>query len=288
MSTSVRHLGFDDSVAPPKPQFEIDIDANAKYRIDVATQASLFQSGTGRNTTNFFYRIVHQSGISQFTLPDSAWNSLDLSQGGLHCRVTSWNAQNQNRQVSTPILFDFLPHILSVSPNRGDVNGGTPVTITGYNLSSFLSVEIDGISAPPSSVTDRIVRLTTPSIMQPGAVPVTIRTSYGVSAPSAAAQFHYEAVPGFTAPSVVPPGIVDIRVIPVSASPQHDPEVAFHGSNDLRRGREYKVEVEYDQSFASLPDNHLTLNVGGAQLRISLNKAPGTTNMSYSEPFAVL
>ncbi len=288
MSTSIRYLGYDAQASPPRPQFEVDIGANAKYRIDVAASAALFAPGASRTPSTFHYEFVIQSGVSNYTLPAQAWIDLDQSGGGFHSQVTSWDAQNRNREVSSPIWFDFLPHIQSIQPDKGPVTGGTQLIINGFGFSYLTGVEVGGIAAQTSTSNDRSLMIQSPATAQPAVVIVAVRTSFGVSPAIPAAQFTYETVPSFTPTPPAAPEIVDVRIVPTQAVPTHDPEGFLGDAPEVRRGREYRVEVAYDQSFSSVPDRHLTINISGTPLQVSLTPSTTETNVSLSEPFILL
>jgi hypothetical protein len=70
---------------------------------------------------------------------------------------------------------------MPISPNQGSTGGGTPVTITGTNLSDTTAVKFGSKSATITSVTPTSVSVVSPS--GTGTVAVTVTTPGGTSNP---------------------------------------------------------------------------------------------------------
>jgi len=92
-------------------------------------------------------------------------------------------------------LFDVTfpaPTVTSVSPNSGPTSGGTAVTITGTNFTGATAVNFGMVAATNPIVTSNTqIMATSPTGL--GTVDVTVTTSGGTSATSAADQFTYIA-----------------------------------------------------------------------------------------------
>lgn len=73
-----------------------------------------------------------------------------------------------------------VPEIASIAPNFGSVTGGTVLTITGKNFANASAVKFG--STPAASFTvdsDTEITVTTPRVLRPGKVDVTITTVAG-------------------------------------------------------------------------------------------------------------
>jgi uncharacterized protein YhjY with autotransporter beta-barrel domain len=84
------------------------------------------------------------------------------------------------------------PTVASISPTSGPASGGNSVTITGANFTNVTSVKF-GTTAATFTVTDEAIITATSPVGSAGAVDVTVTTSSGTSATSAADQFTYTA-----------------------------------------------------------------------------------------------
>ncbi|MCW2971413.1 MAG: cell shape determination protein CcmA, partial [Solirubrobacterales bacterium] len=98
--------------------------------------------------------------------------------------------------------FTFVPAptVSHVEPGEGPEGGGTAVTITGTNFSGASSVEFGkGKPAASFSVESATsIKATSPAAVKPGVVHVTVTTSGGASAETAADQFRFVPVPAVT------------------------------------------------------------------------------------------
>jgi formylglycine-generating enzyme required for sulfatase activity len=82
------------------------------------------------------------------------------------------------------------PTISSVSPNRGLVDGGTEITITGTHLGSTLAVEVGGVACTSLQVlSSTLVKAVTPAAKSSGAVAITVINAAGTA--TAANAFTY-------------------------------------------------------------------------------------------------
>ncbi|MBI1852155.1 MAG: IPT/TIG domain-containing protein [Planctomycetes bacterium] len=96
--------------------------------------------------------------------------------------------------------FTFVgtPTVSSLSPNSGSVWGGTPVAITGANLSGATSVLFGDTGAGFTVDSDTSITAISPPGEAPDTVRVTVTSIGGTSAISPAARFTYTAPPTIT------------------------------------------------------------------------------------------
>ncbi|MFF2389696.1 IPT/TIG domain-containing protein [Agromyces sp. NPDC058104] len=93
-----------------------------------------------------------------------------------------------------PFTYVPAPALTSLDPDEGPVAGGTPVTITGTDLSGATSVTVDGASVTFTQVSDTEITFVTPAHAA-GPVNVVVVTAGG---PSNALPFTYFDVPVLT------------------------------------------------------------------------------------------
>ncbi len=92
-----------------------------------------------------------------------------------------------------------VPEVASITPSSGSVTGGTLLTITGKNLSNASAVKFGSTPAASFSVvSDTEITATTPPVLRPGKVDVTITTLAGDNANTRFDDYVYRAC-------VVPP-----------------------------------------------------------------------------------
>ncbi|HUY57149.1 MAG TPA: IPT/TIG domain-containing protein, partial [Candidatus Micrarchaeaceae archaeon] len=132
--------------------------------------------------------------------PNAAWGDLesDSAQSPPIPSVTtiSWTIQN-------------LPVVSSVSPEQGPIAGGTPVTVTGVDLSGAEAVDFGSTPAASYTVNNSGSISATAPAGSVGFVDVTVQTAVGTSAPSGGDGFIYTAPAGYH--PVVPVRIEDTR-----------------------------------------------------------------------------
>lgn len=95
-----------------------------------------------------------------------------------------------------------LPTITSVTPTYGRLAAGTPITISGTNLTSAYIVTVNGVAATSVvAVSATSITAVTPAgaAGQKSVLVTTIRTSATTTAP--ATNFNYQTIPTFTAMS---------------------------------------------------------------------------------------
>jgi hypothetical protein len=86
------------------------------------------------------------------------------------------------------------PGIILIGPASGSITGGTSVTITGHDFTGASAVEFG--STPASNFvinSDTQIIAAAPPSANPGAVDISVTTTAGTSATSAADQFTYTA-----------------------------------------------------------------------------------------------
>jgi len=93
-----------------------------------------------------------------------------------------------------------LPAVSAISPTAGPVSGGTPVTITGSNLTGATAVSFGGTAALGFTVNGATQITATAPAGSAGAVAdITVTTPAGTSTDSAADHYSYTAGPAVTA-----------------------------------------------------------------------------------------
>lgn len=86
------------------------------------------------------------------------------------------------------------PQIASITPSFGSITGGTLLTITGSDFTGATAVQFG--STPAASVTvdsDTEITVTSPRVLRPGKVDVTVTTGAGESANTRFDDFFYQA-----------------------------------------------------------------------------------------------
>jgi IPT/TIG domain/PASTA domain len=87
-----------------------------------------------------------------------------------------------------------VPEILSITPSRGSVAGGTSVTITGKNFANASSVQFGSVPAAGFTVdSDTKITATAPRTARPGKVDVVITTIAGTNADTRSDDYVYRA-----------------------------------------------------------------------------------------------
>ncbi len=166
--------------------------------------------------------LYEPSPIANDTLAES-WNgtswSLDLpidpagavnaSLNGVSCEATICTAagsfkgtgSSQTLVETAKLSAPPTPQLSGVSPSSGTTSGGTPVTITGANLSGATAVDFGSTPATNVSVVSS-TEITATSPAGSGTVPITITSPEGTSSStlSCADSFTY----GAPAPSIQP------------------------------------------------------------------------------------
>ena len=112
--------------------------------------------------------------------------------GTVNVTVTTTGGTSNASQFTYQATPPPVPVVTGVSPSSGPAAGGTAVTVTGSGLSGG-SVSFG--SAPASGVSCAATSCTAISPAGSGTVYVTVKTSGGTSATSAADQFTYQATP---------------------------------------------------------------------------------------------
>jgi hypothetical protein len=87
-----------------------------------------------------------------------------------------------------------VPEVASITPSFGSVTGGTLLTITGKNLSNASAVKFGSTPAAGFSVvSDTEITATTPRVLRPGTVDVSITTLAGNNANTRYDDYAYRA-----------------------------------------------------------------------------------------------
>jgi hypothetical protein len=174
-----------------------------------------------------------------------------------------------------------VPAITSVSPSSGPEGGGTPVTITGTNLTAATEVSF-GATGAQSFKVNSSTSIEAVSPTGTGTVDVTVRTDSGTSTTSTADQFSY-----------LPPQ-------PVDAYNNYGPATLGHpmcrgnpGRPESMPGGTATQTFRVPAGVASLssalvridPDTsvtaHLTLTINGVSRATAASAAVGDTSFSW-------
>jgi hypothetical protein len=86
-----------------------------------------------------------------------------------------------------------VPEIASITPSFGSVTGGTVLTIIGKNFANASAVEFGSTPASFSVDSDTEITVTTPRVLRPGKVDVTITTVAGENANTRFDDYVYRA-----------------------------------------------------------------------------------------------
>jgi hypothetical protein len=159
--------------------------------------------------------------------------------------------------------FTFVPPpaVSGLSPSTGPAAGGTPVTLTGTNLTGATAVSFGGTAAPFTVNSATQITATSPA-RAPGAVHVTVTTPYGTSATGAADQFTYVEVPSVSG------------VSPASGTVAGGASVTITGS-----GFTSATSVSFGGTVATF-----TVNSGTQITATSPAHAAGTVHVTVSTP----
>lgn len=103
------------------------------------------------------------------------------------------------------------PQVVSLSPERASILGGTPVTLTGTDLKGVAAVRLGTVNVPATSVTGTSLTFTPPA-RAAGTVPVTVTNAYGTSR---AGSFTYVTPPAAVISAVTPSGGLTYKATPV-------------------------------------------------------------------------
>ncbi len=142
-------------------------------------------------------------------LPIDPAGAVNASLNGVSCEATICTAAGSFKGTgSSQTLVEIAklpppqtPQLSGVSPSSGTTSGGTPVTITGANLSGATAVDFGSTPATNVSVVSS-TEITATSPAGSGTVPITVTTPEGTSSStlSCADSFTY----GTPAPSIQP------------------------------------------------------------------------------------
>jgi subtilase family serine protease len=171
--------------------------------------------------------------------------------------------------------YENTPSVTSISPISGSDLGGTPVTITGTNLSDAIVVDFGTVSAKVTSDTDSQIVAVSPAGAL-GTVDVTVVTPNGTSATGSGDLFTY---------TVPPPAVTGIT--PVAGPPAGGTVVTITGTNftgatavDFGGVASPNVTVESGTEIvASSP-------AGSGTVDVTVTTATGTSAVSTADQFS--
>jgi hypothetical protein len=153
---------------------------------DVTTGTELVHVGSGTSTS---------ANVSQSAATVQRYVAYVCNAGGVNIQADS-----------APVVVTWgtptpAPVVTSVNPTTGPTAGGTPVTITGTNLTGATAVKFGTAVATITGDTATQITVTSPAGAA-GAVDITVTTAGGTSATSSADRFTYAvAAPTITAVS---------------------------------------------------------------------------------------
>ena len=133
------------------------------------SNACLFQTGSPGDVF----------GAALSDAPDGAQTSLTPAATGYRLNLSA--------------TLKLPPTIAGLAPASGSIKGGTAVTITGTEFGGTTAVSFGAAPAPYTVVSETQITAIAPAGSAPGAVPVSVKTSVGASAPTTAGQFTYTA-----------------------------------------------------------------------------------------------
>ena len=143
------------------------------------TNVTAVDFGTNNPATTF---NVASNGLSLMALSPAGTGTVDLT-------VTTPGGTSA---MSNDDLFTYAPTVSGISPSTGPLDGGTLVTITGTGFAAGAAVEFGTTMATNVTVVSAsTITASSPQVMSPATVGVTVTTSSGTSATSPADVFTY-------------------------------------------------------------------------------------------------
>ena len=144
--------------------------------------------GTQAPTT---FTVVNATQITTTSPAELAGTSVDVT-------VTTPSGKSAT-SAADQFTYNPVPVVTGLSPNSGNVAGGTPVTITGSGLTGATTVMFGTTSASSYTVSSSTSIAVSSPAQAAGAVAVTVTVPGGTSATSPADLFTYEPGPSVTA-----------------------------------------------------------------------------------------
>jgi cyclophilin family peptidyl-prolyl cis-trans isomerase len=169
--------------------------------------------------------------------------------------------------------FNYGPAVSGISPLRGAPAGGTQVTITGTNFTAATAVKF-GTTAATSFTVVSDTQITAKAPAGTGAVDVTVTTTGGTSATSAADQFSY--APLITAVTAAQGPLAGGTQVTITGS-------GFTGASGVKFG-------SLAASFDVVSDTQITANspAGSGAVDVTVTTAGGTSATSAADTFTYL
>jgi hypothetical protein len=165
--------------------------------------------------------------------------------------------------TGAPDLFTYGPTVSAVSPTRGPIAGGTPVTVTGSGFTGATVVDFGATAGTSLSVTnDTTLTIVSPAHVA-GLVDVTVTAPGGISAISSADQFTYFAVPTVTA------------VSPLVGPASGGTSVTVTGTN---------LTGESAVDFGPSAGTTVVVNGGGTSLTVTSPAGTGVVDVTVTTP----
>ena len=153
---------------------------------------------TGTNLTDTSSVTIGGAAATSVSVVNSTTVTAVTPAGTAGATTVSVTTPGGTANLTNGFTYGFSPTISSVAPNSGSTAGGTPITITGTNLTGTSSVKIGGTVATSVSV----VNSTTVTAVTPagtaGAKTVSVTTPTGTAI--LANGFTYVTVPAWATP----------------------------------------------------------------------------------------
>ncbi len=147
------------------------------------TNVTAVDFGTNNPATTF---NVASNGLSLMALSPAGTGTVDLT-------VTTPGGTSA---TSNDDLFTYAPTVSGIRPSTGPLDGGTLVTITGKGFAAGAAVEFGTTMATNVTVVNAsTITASSPPVVNPASVGVTVTTSSGTSATSPTDVFTYAPKP---------------------------------------------------------------------------------------------
>ncbi len=251
------------------------------------SSATVFLSGSGGNIVNtdpLLGQLGNYGGSTE-TLP--LLSDSPAIDAGSVALVPSWLTTDQRGLPRTVTVngnaevdigaFEYQPVVTNINPATGTTAGGTPVTITGIDLTAATAVDFGSAAGKITSDTADQIVATSPA--GSGMVDVTVVTANGTSATSSNDQFTYVVVP--QAPVLT--GISPASGLPAGGTVVTITGTSFNGATlvDFGANAATNVAISSDgtQITATSPKGTGTVNV-------RVTTALGTSPTSPADQFS--
>jgi IPT/TIG domain len=129
-------------------------------------------------------KFVWKEGSKVIGNGESTTLSLPLGEHQISLTVTDSSGDENTGTTTVTVLPETFPEIVSISPNKGSIAGGTTITITGSGFTSatFVQFGLAKLSRQEITVVSaNMIRLTSPKSALSVPVPISVITPVGES-----------------------------------------------------------------------------------------------------------